>query len=107
MDDKNEFIQKRRFLDPSTIKVKLKDEVDEDEEEKKDDTDEKKKDNEKKKVEKNDNKSNNDIAKQISDPDSNKTPDMEAGEEEELKQIKQYEKTVQIRLCNYSMLMRA
>ena len=92
------------------IKVKLKDEVDEDEdeEEKKKDDEEEKKVNGKEKVERSKNKSNTDIARQISDPDSsNKTPDMEAGEEEELKQIKQYEKTVQIRLCNYSMLMRA
>ena len=32
---------------------------------------------------------------------------MTAGEEEERKQIAQLEKTVSIRLCNYSMLVRA
>ena len=48
------------------------------------------------------------VVKGGQDADSSaQTPDMQAGEEEELKQIKQFEKTVQIRLCNYSMLMRA
>ena len=45
MDETNEAIQSRRFLDPTKITVKLKDE-EEEEEEKKDDKEESKKDEE-------------------------------------------------------------
>ena len=84
MDDKNEDIQKRRFLDPSKITVKLKDEEDEEDEKKDEET---KKETDKKPETK-------ELKEKKKSADPNKTPDMEAGEEEELKQIKQYEKTV-------------
>lgn len=86
-------LDKRRFLDPNTIMTRMKAEEEDEEEEKaaleqsKQSTTDAK--NEENKAE------NTDMAIGLE------------GEEQERKEIAQVEKTVSIRLCNYSMLVRA
>ena len=88
MDLSNSAIQSRRFLDPANIKVQLKD----GEEEKKEPEEEQ------------DGKGDS-SKKGKSDMEEQEV--LEPGEKEELEQIKAIEKTVSIRMCNYSMLMKA
>ena len=83
-------IGKRRYLDPATITTKMKAEL-EDEEEEKTALEESK-------------------SSTINANNEENKADMalgQEGEEQERKDIAQVEKTVSIRLCNYSMLVRA
>lgn len=84
LSDDNVDIGKRRYLDPSAITTKLK-------------------------AEEEDEAAEEDKKKEGETKEENKTEEerLSAGEEEEQKDIAMYEKTVQIKLCNYSILVRA
>ena len=114
--DENPDLEKRRYLDPAKITTKLKAEEEDGE-----GADEEKKANEKsdaseetksgsataasssKEETKDDSNSKDEGGASISGP----LAPLSAGEEQERKEIQAVEKTVQIRLCNYSMLVRA
>ena len=99
LNDENADIGRRRFLDPATITMTLKAE----EEEKKEDEEETTKTIEAG-TSTEESKTGADAATSTI---TSSMADLSPGEQEERKEIKQYEKTVQIRLCNYSMLVRA
>lgn len=79
-DEANEHLQGRRFLDPSKFKLKLKDDTEP-------------------------------ASQLVADPKSKKEESKETEfkpcPEDETKEIASLEKTVNIRFCNYSMLVRA
>ena len=80
-----------KFIDPATFKLQLK--GDQEEEEKKDNTASK--------------KSIGATSKEAGGAASKEAEGEDCEKDEELEQIKQHEKTVNIRFGNYSMLMRA
>lgn len=87
-DADNEAIQSRRFLDPASISVKLK--VDEEEDEELEGS-----------------KREESKLSSSKGTQAEEGKDLSRGEQEEQKEIAAVEKSVQIRLCNYSMLVRA
>lgn len=103
--EENKELESRRYLDPDKIKTKMKaEEEDEAEEEAK-----KKEEAESKAKEPKDgaateeSKNNKDEGAGARDASEEETP----GEIQEKKEIAAVEKTVQIRLCNYSIMVRA
>ena len=103
--EENKELESRRYLDPDKIKTKMKaEEEDEAEEEAK-----KKEEAESKAKEAKDgaaaeeSKNNKDESAGARDASEEETP----GEIQEKKEIAAVEKTVQIRLCNYSIMVRA
>ena len=100
--EENKELDSRRYLYPERIKTKLKAEEEDEaeEEEKKQEEAEKAKE---KATEKEESKDNNAEAAGARDASEEETP----GELQEKKEIAALEKTVQIRLCNYSIMVRA
>lgn len=78
-DETNEHLRERRFLDPQKFKLKLKD----------------------------DTEPASQLVSEKQKKEESKDSDFKPNSDEEAKEIASLEKTVNIRFCNYSMLVRA
>ncbi len=97
----NPDLGKRRYLDPAMITTKMKAEEEDEKAE------EESKEHQDTPVAAQTSKTTDPASKAATEEESKENGQADAGEEKEKKEIQAVEKSVQIRLCNYSMLVRA